>query len=335
MTECYVAITDASPEIGTGHVMRQISLAQAAIKSDLAPMLVSHSPWVAKMCKLNGIPFIFARSSEEIAEVIERTSAHHLVIDVYERDFTLFRLLCNQRKSILMVSEVGYGFPHFGDHVVRIGSNLHEWDCLEETLGPDRNTQIHSGRAWMIFRDEFNLCVDESKRDLETILICHGGSDPFGLTQRCLKAIELTHECYKCNILVTDFFSDINRIYALAQDSRHKCKVIVNTPSIGHWMRRSTVALINGGNVRYELCVTQTPFVAVSFQPQQYKCTEQVAALSAGINLGVMSEVRDKDIAYAVENLLIDNDRWRSMHDAMGTLFDLHGCDRIVDLLLE
>lgn len=334
MSECYIAITDASPEIGTGHVMRQICLAQAAITADVAPIVISSSPLAAKLCKLNDIPFVFANSSEEIAAVIKKMNVRHLVIDVHERDFNQYRLLGNQCKSVLIVSEVGHNFPPYGDHIVRIGSDLHEWDCLEGVSGSNKITCIHSGRAWMIFREEFNQPIDESERDLDTILICHGGSDPFGLTQRCLKAMELTHECYNCYILVTGFYSSIDEIYAHARASKHQCEVILNAHNPGYWMQRSTVALINGGNVRYELCITRTPFVAISFQPQQYKCTDQITSLGAGVNLGVMSEVNDKDIAYTLENLIINKDLWRSMHKTMGTLFDLRGCDRILDLLL-
>lgn len=335
MIDKYVAITDANHRIGTGHLMRQISLAQTAIKSGITPILLSNSTLVAKLCKVNNVPFIFANRREEITHVLDTTGVNHLIIDVHERDFNLFRSLCNHRNVILMVSEVGFDFPPFGDHMILVGSNLHEWNSLDEVITPDRNVQIHSGRAWMVFRDEFRLLDNEPKHDLGTILICHGGSDPFMLTQRCLKAIELIHESYRCNILITDLFTDVNEIYNLAQKSRHKCNIIKDSPCPWYWMRRSTVALINGGNVRYELCITQTPFIAISFQPQQYKCTEQITTLGAGINLGEMNEVTDEDIACTVEKLLKDKNQWYSMHNAMGTLFDMGGSERILNLLTE
>ncbi|MDD5170160.1 MAG: hypothetical protein PHN75_15190, partial [Syntrophales bacterium] len=301
--------------------MRQISLAQEAVRSGIAPVVISHSPLVIRLCEVNKIPFFLIKSRNDIPKIIKRTRTNRLIIDVQEPDFSIYHPLCNNHRCILMVSEIGFNFPPFGDHIIRIGRNLHEWDCQEEITHMGRNTRIHSGRAWMIFRDEYNLPANRIERDSKSILICHGGTDPFKLTQRCLGALEFTQKSYNCTVLVTEFFSDLDQIYALSNDSQHNCEVIIRSERPGFWMMRSGVGLINGGNVRYELCVTQTPFVAVSFQPQQFRCTKQVTDLGAGINLGIATDVTDIDIACAVENLIEDRDRWQAMHDAMGKLF--------------
>jgi hypothetical protein len=81
--------------------------------------------------------------------------------------------------------------------------------------------------------------------------------------------------------------------------------------------------------------MAQTPFVAISFQPQQYICTEQIARLGAGVNLGEMNRVADIEIAEAVEGLLMDEERLLNMSCIMGSLFDTKGAERILNLLGE
>lgn len=331
----YIAITDANLNIGTGHVMRQIYLAQIAIQSNIDTIIVSHSLTAEKICKANKIPFILARSKDEIEPIILKKNIRNLIIDVHERDFPLYEHLSKQFHTILIVSEVGFNFPPFGEHLVRIGSNLCEWDSLDQIKHQNRKTLIHSGRAWMIYKKDLIQYLDESKRESQSILICHGGSDPYKLTRRCLKALEYTQETHNCYILVTDLFSDIDQIYSDSLNSKHTCKVIMNTDSPAYWMQRSKCALINGGNVRYELCITKTPFVAISFQQKQFDCTDQISSLGAGINLGVMNNVMDTEIAYTIEHLLNNKNKWDSMHEIMGRLFDLNGSQRILCLLTE
>ena len=330
----YAAITDASQTIGWGHAARQIALASRGRDRGFHPILISGSPVTRNLCQDAGIPFVMLEDPAEMLKYLHDHRIRRLIIDVHEKNFPTFRTLCRGVEQLmLVVSEVGHTFKPFGHHMVRIGSDMQEWNSRVVAQSEYGLTQLHAGRAWLLFRDEFQNTSRTVAREFGAILIAHGGSDPHGLTARSLRALERTTWIWTVYVLVTDSCIDIETVERLAADSKHKWQVIKNTSEVAAWMRRSTVALINGGNVRYELCVAQTPFVAISFQPQQYACTERIAALGAGINLGVMNEVGDEAIAHAVEELLMNDARRHSMQEVMGTLFDFGGCDRMLDLI--
>jgi len=192
---------------------------------------------------------------------------------------------------------------------------------------------LHSGRSWLPFREEFYEQPRPTRQE-RTIIIAHGGTDPYRLTVRSLEALQLTSEKWTVVVLATNAFRDLGDVHRAAAKSKHECTVLVDSKNVAEWMRKATVAIINGGNVRYELCVTGTPFVAIAFQPQQYVCTEQIASLGAGVNLGEMNKIDNYKIACAVENLISDPAEINRMREVMQTLFDEKGCGRILDLIL-
>jgi len=235
---------------------------------------------------------------------------------------------------VLIVSRVGYDFDFFGREVVLVGEDLEYWRT-ERKAGKDVICpRVHAGRAFVWFRQEFdqNTMPDAGTRG-PNLLIAHGGSDPYGLTYRSLAALEYCRNRYNIEILIGPAFQGVESIQHMAAQSSHNCIVTINTDNVAERMTRSSVALINGGNIRYELCLTGTPFVALSIQQRQYVCTEAIAQLGIGINLGVVDNVKDHDIASAVDDLMNDTVSLSQMSRHMRSLFDTLGVDRVIDLV--
>lgn len=326
-----ISVTDASPQIGLGHAMRQLSLAQAARKRGWTAHWLSPSPAAATIAEAHGIRHTLVSTLDDICPILDGYSP--LVIDVHQRDFPRLRCAKTEARATLLVSEVGDDFVPFGAHLVFVGSRLHEWVTTDILIQEGREIQLHAGRAWMIFREEFATgSVGEPRQD-NYVLVCHGGSDPHRLTEFSLKSLALVQRQITIIVLITDAFPEPAEIDRLVQTSPHPCRVVRNAKALRSYMESASVAVINGGNVRYELCLCGTPYIAVSFQETQYECTEQLSRQGVGINLGLVTAVTKRTVADAVTNLLDDRKDRQTMEAKMRALFDPLGADRVLDLL--
>jgi carbamoyl-phosphate synthase large subunit len=331
-----VFVTTADYAIGMGHAAREITLAARAQAIGYRAVVLTDSSKVVTQAYNVGLESLQLDIFDEYA--LSTTLASHkpnsVIIDVHERDFPCLRWISDQWPVVLIVSRVGYDFDFFGREVVLVGEDLEYWRT-ERKAGKDVICpRVHAGRAFVWFRQEFdqNTMPDAGTRG-PNLLIAHGGSDPYGLTYRSLAALEYCRNRYNIEILIGPAFQGVESIQHMAAQSSHNCIVTINTDNVAERMTRSSVALINGGNIRYELCLTGTPFVALSIQQRQYVCTEAIAQLGIGINLGVVDNVKDHDIASAVDDLMNDTVSLSQMSRHMRSLFDTLGVDRVIDLV--
>lgn len=331
-------ITAGNSEIGMGHAKRQIAIAAISKRLGFDTIILTDSQIVfteanrAKVEVLN----VSLENKKDLLAALKLIQPDTIVVDVHEKDAPNFRELSNHWPVQLFLSRVGHDFSWYGTEIFLIGEDLHTWKTEKIEFHEGKAIGIYSGRAFLVFRDDFFMehisSVGERECDL---IIAHGGADPHHLTQQCLRALQYTNFAYQIKILIGPAFKDENTIRALARRSKHDCKIIVGETNVASHMAGAKIGLINGGNVRYELCLTGTPFVALSFQKQQYSCTEQLKKLGVGVNLGIYSEVEDKVISSTIDQLIQNMCSLEEMSNRSRRLFDMRGTERVLGIIMR
>jgi len=322
-------ITDASEKIGMGHVMRELTIARMAKKNGKKVHFHSFSEIVNNVCEKENFNCSLYSNNFEIVSSLLSIRPETLIIDTHQSDFNAYRDLESvSPKIILVVSEVGHYFKPYGKYFIRMGSRMDKWS-IEHTYNHNhKTTTILAGRKWIIFRKEF-FNINVLNKSENTISIIHGGTDPYNLTSQSVEMLSHTNNIYNINVFVTNSFPHLEYVKSILSKSKHIVTIYQDTKDIARYLSKSTIVIINGGNVRYEACITQTPFVAISFQPTQYSCTKEITDQGVGINAGLFSEIEPVRFAAEVDNLMSNVELRASMKRKMKILFDLKGIERI------
>jgi len=332
MSKRLVSITDANQAIGLGHAMRQLGLVQYAKKVGWDVSLYSASSQVKDIAEKNGIHHLLFPSLQSACKQLDDNI--ELVVDVHQRDLSSLYSELKSSKAVTLISDVGYDYPVFGAHIVLVGNNLDVWSKDKVIVATNHEVVFHSGRKWMIFRDEFSEERPPISRNPKKVLVCHGGSDPHGLTELTLHSLNLVETDLTITVLATDNFPSLSRVKILASDHKYPVDVIVNASSVRSYMEEANFAIINGGNVRYELCLVGTPYIAISFQQAQYEFTQQLSKQGIGVNLGLAANLSRELLAASIIQFYEDQENKIKMNKAMKNLFDLQGSHRILDLFI-
>lgn len=328
-------LTSAELAIGMGHVVRQLVVAETAMNLGWQVSFLTDTELAMKLIQTKGYPVTKAdfTRSEMVRNLLYSLKTTHLIMDVHESTFDSLRACADSYPTILVVSPVGHTFTPFGRAMVMVGSSMTDWTCRQEITTNTGRTRILTGRSWSIFRNEFRSGPGDSAVNRREVLICHGGTDPKHLTRKCLQSLELCQECYLVTILVGRGFNNVDEVKELSRQSKHQCQVYIDSSEVAMHMRNAALALINGGNIRYELCLTATPFLAMGITEGQREYTRKLAQLGAGIDLGLGCELTEHDIASAVDHWMKAIAERQKMQNLMIKLFDMDGAERILSLL--
>ncbi|WP_078378902.1 UDP-2,4-diacetamido-2,4,6-trideoxy-beta-L-altropyranose hydrolase [Sutcliffiella halmapala] len=314
--------TDSSLEIGTGHVMRCITLAK---------QLKRENADITFICRdFPGSSHAFIESEGfNVHTLVSHDNQNQLqwIKDNWDQDAEETEMLLNKiNKKIDLLIVDHYGIDvrwesrlrSFVDNIMVIddlADRIHECDLILDQnsnkqdrynlLVPNSCIQL-LGLNYVLLRDEF-LTIDVRKiqRDgsISTILVFFGGTDPTGETIKTIQSIkELGLVDIEFNIVV----GSANPNKELIQEM---CKKIPNTffycqvNNMADLMVKADLAIGAGGTASWERCYLGLPTIIICVAPNQKEVTNAIEAKGAAINLGTSEEVTVKRINKAIKDL--------------------------------
>ena len=148
MSKHLVSITDASSSIGLGHVMRQLTLSQYVKNLGWKLTWLSASSQVKNIALVNSIDHILLPSLD--AAYKELGDNTDIIVDVHQRDLTSLNLNPSFPRCVTLVSDIGYDYPKFGEHIVLHSAQGPEnpgWEVARRPL-PREVPGLRRGLGW-------------------------------------------------------------------------------------------------------------------------------------------------------------------------------------------
>jgi len=330
---------DASTEMGTGHVMRCVALAQEWQRTD-GKVRFMMAPGQAKLEeRLASEGFEVAHidadpgSAADAAQTTQMTQgAAALVIDGYHLGADFRAAIDTEHCATLVVDDCADNGPYESDLLLNqnVGANAELY--TQDAALP----RMLLGKTYTLLRAEF-LGTEREPRtgELPRILVTLGGSDPHDIAGLVLRALEhcesplgVTLVAGASNPRAQDY-----RDGCLA--SRHAIEVVENVGSMAPLMARADVAITAGGSTCWELSYLGVPSLVIIGADNQIPIAEALERAGGARNLGCRTQLTEERIAGELNTLLSDPDLLARMSASQAQLLDGRGSSRVVRALRE
>jgi UDP-2,4-diacetamido-2,4,6-trideoxy-beta-L-altropyranose hydrolase len=330
---------DASAQIGTGHVMRCLALAQAWQDAGgrVVFLMAMESPPLEARLRSEGMEVVHlpvqpgsTDDAIQTAALARQVGAGWVVVDGYHFDAGYQRAIKDQGLHLLLVDDIGHAEHYYADLV--LNQNIHADEGLYKNREP--YTRLLLGTRYVLLRREF-LKWRGRKLDIpdvaRKVLVTMGGSDPDNVTLKVIQALQQADvDGLEAIVVVGGSNPYYEGLESAVQDSRFPIRLesdVTNMPELMAW---ADVAVSAGGSTSWELAFTGVPTLVVILASNQRPIAECLDAVGVAVNLGRFEDVSSAKIAQVVMELLTAPTRRAQMSQHGRQLVDGEGTARVL-----
>jgi len=299
--------TDGNADIGTGHVMRCLSIAKANEKNGIdCTFIVADDrmkPWIEEqgfsvVC-LDSLWNDLDVETDKMVRLIKDCGIERLLIDSYFVTFDYLSRL-HRLTYITYIDDL--------DDFIYPCSELINYNIYAEKLDyPARypNTRLLLGPKYAPLREEFRGLSRRINRNMvEHVLLTVGGADPLNIATQIVERVKQDSGVSNMHyhIVAGRFMAQISRLSTLAK-KYEGVTIHQHVEKMSVLMRDCDVAISAGGTTLYEICACGVPTVILSIADNQRMA---VSAFSDSYMLGCgdFRDGEDKCLKKVTTNLL-------------------------------
>ena len=330
MKELYIR-ADMNAEIATGHVMRCLSIADAAAKMGIKCIFIAADENPKSVVEGRGHGFICLhtdwhnKESElpALKEIIIKNEVKHLIVDSYEVTTAYLRAL-NEITDVSYIDDVdAMEYP-----VNKIICYSRYADEFKDSVNY-RGSELILGNEYTPIRDLYiGMPPKEISKKIGRVLLLSGGSDSCHAIKKILSVFEDLKDI-DVQAICGRFNPDRDELMDKYKNSEniYLCDQLENLKEA---MVKADVAISAGGSTLNELCAVGTPTITYSF------ADNQVPGVSRLHKDGIMDcagDLRYDDVPSKVLKLLkkYNDPAFRKERSLiMQELIDGRGAERIV-----
>ena len=275
---------DASSTIGTGHIMRDLVLAQQYPNSEIIFATQELEGNLNYKIIESGYEVITLESNSmaELDKLIKKYDIDMIVIDHYGIDYNYEKALKEENPSLIILSFDDTYEKHYCD--ILLNHNIYADDSKYLKLVP-KSCELHCGEKYTLLRDEFmevkKSILKSTKSKKNRIFIAIGGADTINLNPKIIQLLEKND-----NIIVEIVTSTANKhIEELKNLIKNKkwINLHINSVKIAELMRKSDFAIITPSVTLNEVWYMKLPFIAIQTANNQKYMVEYIKRLDLPI----------------------------------------------------
>ena len=340
MASLLVIRADAGTEIGAGHVMRCLALAQAWLKRGGTARFVMSRPPEALHQRLRGEGIQVAEiraaagsvaDATETAALASDAGAPWIVVDGYHFGPRYQDALTTGACRVLFIDDYGHGAPHSADLVLNQNIYADERPYRGYTAG----TRLLLGPDYLLLRQEFEAVRGWSRpvaARATRILVTMGGGDAGGRSEQVAEAIRSLDDPDLHAIVVSGTLASSGAGPTEPRAGGDRIEVRGSVTSMPELMMWADVGVTAGGTTCYEAALLGLPCLAVVTAANQQAVVD--ALVAAGVVRALAAPISfQRDLERELVELLADHAARARMAAAGPRLIRGGGADRVIDAM--
>jgi len=334
--------TDASTDIGVGHVMRCIALAQAWLDSggqadfalargadELGNRLHAEKMRISKVGAIPG-------SQEDLRETVDLAAAQRvewLVLDGYHFSMDYRQQLENQNLHLLFIDDHGNYAPYRSEIVLNVNPQ-----ASGAMYGfSDSRPGFLLGTRYALLRREFLLFPRSSVEVPEKahrILVTFGGSDSDNVTLQVLQALEeITDLKLQITIVVGATNPNKPSLQAQVAGSCHAATLLSDVNNMPQVMSQSDLAITAGGATCQELAFMEVPMFLLTIADNHEETVEAYSRAQAAVSVGWFNRIDRKNLVNSLRQVIADKKVRVEIRSNARRMVDGRGAQRVVEAM--
>jgi UDP-2,4-diacetamido-2,4,6-trideoxy-beta-L-altropyranose hydrolase len=335
---------DSGINMGSGHVMRCLALAQAWQDGggDVVFVLATESLNAEARLTAEGFEVVYINAKPGSAEDARLTTklahkfgASWVVVDGYHFGGDYQKIIKEAGLNLLFIDDYGHADYYPADIV--LNQNIH----ADENLYRNRAsyTKLLLGTRYVLLRREF-LRWQGYKREIPEIarkmLVTMGGSDPQNVTLKVLQALKnIDIDGFEAVCVVGGSNPHYGALKDFVETANLPVRIERDVKDMSQLMAWADVAITAGGTTCWELAFMGVPFVGLSRAKQEAILLQETTRIGMSLNMGEHQNLEPCDISEVLMRLIKDK-RQRSTTISIGCLnIDGLGFQRLIKAMNE
>lgn len=329
---------DATTQIGTGHIMRCLALAQAwkayggeaifvtACESDaLRQRLVNEGFQVVMLERAYPDPADW----KQMSQILRMHPGAWVVLDGYHFDAEYHRLIKEAGHPLLVIDDMAHLDHYYADIV--LNQNIHA-ENMRYSCEP--HTRLLLGTKYVLLREEFLKWWGWRREISEVarkVLVTLGGCDPNNVALKVIQGLQQVEmDNTEAVVVVGSCNPHFEELRFAVQGSQIPFRIEGYVANMAELMAWADVAVSAGGSTCWELAFMGLPSLILVLANNQRPVAERLDRMGVAANLGWCEDVFPPEIAQAVMQLLRAPKTRAEMSQRGQQLVDGGGVNRVL-----
>lgn len=341
---------DASQHIGTGHVVRCLTMAEELKKRSVRVIFICRvllGDWTLFL-KEKGFETISLSTEDELwdsdrdaASTLEGINKHQifpdwLIIDHYQIGEDWERKIRSAVAKIMVIDDLA---DRSHDCDLLLDQNLYPHYASRYAELVPRSCQCLLGPHYLILRDEFRSIDRQAPKPLPSqeialkILLTFGGSDPLSLTERVLRTLNIissNYQNFEVRVLLGKSFSRQESLVELIKNLSFSVEILTEITEIMPQFQWADCVISAGGLTNYELAYVGLPSLIIAAVDAQAEVAAEMARLNIHQYAGHSDKLNETQFITKIENFL---NNFLHLNSQPNIQIDANGIDRILSHL--